>query len=52
MYLGTKILLASPDMLIYYGKLKDEYAKILDEFGITYRVFPDYQRVSRGKEVA
>ena len=52
MYLGTKILIANPDMLIYYGKLRNEYVEILDGFGIPYKVFPDYQRMSRGKEVA
>ena len=52
MYLRTKLILTNPDMLIYYGKLKPEYIRILEEYGVTYKVFTDFQRVSRGKEVA
>jgi hypothetical protein len=52
MYLRTKLILTNPDMLIYYGKLKPEYRKILEEFGVGYKVFADFQRVSRGKEAA
>lgn len=52
MYLRTKIILTDPNMLIYYGKLKPEYESILNEMGIPYKVFPDFQRVSRGKGVA
>lgn len=52
MYLRTKLLVSNPDMLIYYGKLKPEYAQILCEYGITYKVFTDFQRLSRGKGVA
>lgn len=51
MYLGTKLVLTNPDMLIYYGKLKPEYARILDEYGVKYKVFTDFQRLSRRKEV-
>ena len=52
MYLRTKIILTNPDMLIYYGKLKPEYESILVEMNVPYRVFTDFQRVNRGKEVA
>ena len=52
MYLRTKLILTNPDMLIYYGKLKPEYIRILEEYGVTYKVFTDFQRVIRGKEVA
>lgn len=52
MYLRTKLLVANPDMLIYYGKLKSEYAHILDEYEVKYKVFTDFQRLSRRKEVA
>lgn len=52
MYLRAKLVVANPDMLVYYGKLKPEYAQILDEFGVHYKVFADFQRISRGKEVA
>lgn len=50
LYLRIKLLLANPNMLIYYGKLKPEYARILDEYGEPYKVFKDFQRISRGKE--
>ncbi|WP_155895234.1 hypothetical protein [Lachnospira multipara] len=33
------------------GKLKPEYAHILDEYGVQYKVFTDFQRLSRRKEV-
>ena len=52
MYLRTKLLVSDPDMLIYYGKLKTEYAEILNDFGVPYKVFTDFQRLSRGKGVA
>lgn len=52
MYLRTKLVVANPDMLIYYGKLKPEYAQILEEYGVHYKVFTDFQRLSRRKEVA
>ncbi len=54
MYLMTKLLITNPDMLIYYGKLKPEYAEILDQYGVSYRVFEDFQRISRKrrKEIA
>lgn len=52
MYLRTKLLVTNPDMLIFYGKLKPEYAQILEEYGIAYKVFTDFQRISRKKEVA
>ena len=51
LYLCTKLLLCNPDMLVYYGKLKAEYATILDDYGVDYVVYPDFQRVSRRKEV-
>lgn len=50
MYLRTKLIITNPDMLIYYGVLKSEYKAILDEYGIQYKVFTDYQTVSRRKE--
>ena len=50
-YLRTKLILTNPHMLIYYGKLHEEYIKILNEFLIPYRRFPDFQSVSRGKEI-
>lgn len=50
LYLRTKLLITNPDMLIYYGTLKTEYKQILDEFGVPYKVFADFQRLSRGKE--
>ncbi len=49
MYLRTKLIIANPEMLIYYGILKKEYEDVLDDYGVQYRVFPDYQRLSRGK---
>lgn len=52
MYLRTKLLVTNPDMLIFYGKLKPEYAYILDEYGVKYKVFTDFQRLSRRKEIA
>ncbi len=52
MYLRAKLMITSPDHLIYYGKLKPEYSRILNEFNIPYKVFTDFQRRSRGKEVA
>ncbi len=52
MYLRTKLVVTNPDMLIYYGKLKPEYAQILEEYGVHYKVFTDFQRLSRRKEVA
>ena len=51
MYLRTKLLIANPDRLIIYGILKKEYQTILEEYGIAYQIFIDYQRVSRRKEV-
>lgn len=50
MYLRTKLIVTNPNMLIYYGKLKPEYAHILDEYGVQYKVFADFQRLSRRKE--
>ena len=47
MYLSTKIIITNPDMLIYYGILRPEYENILKEMNIPYRVFADFQRVSR-----
>ena len=52
MYLRAKLVVTNPDMLIYYGKLKPEYAQILEEYGVHYKVFTDFQRLSRRKEVA
>lgn len=52
LYLRTKILLTNPDHLIYYGKLLPSYSSILDEMGVSYTVFTDFQRISRGKEIA
>ena len=52
MYLRTKLVVTNPDMLIYYGKLKPEYAQILEDYGVDYKVFTDFQRLSRRKEVA
>ena len=52
MYLRTKLVVTNPDMLIYYGKLKPEYAQILEDYGVNYKVFTDFQRLSRRKEVA
>ncbi len=49
MYLRTKIILTNPDMLIYYGILKSEYKQILEETGINYKVFEDFQSKSRRK---
>jgi hypothetical protein len=51
LYLREKIIITNPNMLLYYGKLLPIYQNIIDEFGIDYKVFPDFQRVSR-KEVA
>lgn len=51
MYLRTKLIVTNPNMFIYYGKLKPEYAHILDEYGVQYKVFTDFQRLSRRKEV-
>ncbi|MCR5719027.1 MAG: hypothetical protein K6F84_00540 [Lachnospiraceae bacterium] len=50
MYLRTKLIITNPDMLIYYGKLKTEYMAVLEEYGVPYKVYADYQRVSRRKE--
>ena len=52
MYLRTKLLLTNPDMLLYYGKLKTEYSEILEEYGVPYKVFLDFQRDSRSKKGA
>ncbi|SFA88491.1 protein of unknown function [Acetitomaculum ruminis DSM 5522] len=51
MYLRTKLIITNPEMLIFYGKLKKEYSDILDEYGVQYKVFTDYQRISRGEKV-
>uniref|UniRef100_I5AT24 Uncharacterized protein n=1 Tax=Eubacterium cellulosolvens (strain ATCC 43171 / JCM 9499 / 6) TaxID=633697 RepID=I5AT24_EUBC6 len=51
-YLRQKLIITNPDMLIYYGKVKPEYASVIEEFGVHYKVFADFQRVSRGKKVA
>lgn len=41
--LKTKILYKRPKGLLIYGKLKKEYQRILEEFGIPYRVYEDYK---------
>lgn len=50
-YLRTKLIIANPDKLIYYGKLKAEYSAILMEYNVPYETFDDYQRLSRRKEL-
>lgn len=44
MYLRSKILMTRPDTILYYGGLKPEYKKILDEFEIDYYVYPDFKK--------
>lgn len=40
-YLRMKSLVALPRKLFYYGTLKDEYRKTLDDVCLDYKVFPD-----------
>ncbi|MGM9665612.1 MAG: DUF4417 domain-containing protein [Eubacteriales bacterium] len=42
-YLNAKLLYKRPDGLLVYGKLMPQYKAILDEFGITYRVYEDFK---------
>lgn len=40
-YLRMKSLVALPKKLFYYGTLRDEYRKTLDDVCLDYKVFPD-----------
>lgn len=40
--LRYKLIFARPALLIIYGKLKDVYRQILEDFGVKYIVFEDY----------
>lgn len=48
--LRYKLLLTRPKHLVIYGKLKDAFRKILEEFAVNYSVFEDYNRRSRKGE--
>ncbi len=48
--LRYKLLSTRPKHLVIYGKLKDAFRKILEEFDINYSVFEDYNRRSRKGE--
>ncbi len=50
LFLQTKLIVTNPDMLLIYGNLKPQYKEILDCYGIPYKVFYDFQYVSRGKD--
>ena len=48
-YMKSKIMFANPHGLLIYGQLRKEYQMVLDEIGIQFRVFEDFQRISRRK---
>lgn len=44
LFLRFKTLRALPSALYYYGKITKSSERILQDFGIPYRVFKDYRR--------
>lgn len=42
-YLRTKIMFAQPSEIAVYGTLRKEYARVLEEDSVSYRVIPDYR---------
>lgn len=52
-YLKAKILYKRPDGLAIYGKLAPQYKEIIEEYGLSYRVYDDFKSACyRKKEVA
>lgn len=47
MLLRYKLMFARPKHLVIYGVLNDAYRKILEEYGVKYSVFEDFNRRSR-----
>lgn len=47
MLLRYKLMFARPKHLLIYGILKDIYRKILEEYGVEYSIFEDFNRRSR-----
>ncbi|WP_308604492.1 hypothetical protein [uncultured Fibrobacter sp.] len=47
MLLRYKLIFARPAHLIIYGTLKEIYRQILDDFGVPYAVFEDFNKRSR-----
>lgn len=47
MLLRYKLIFARPKCLIIYGSLKDAYRRILEEYGVKYSVFEDFNRRCR-----
>ena len=42
-YLMAKLLYIRPSKLLIYGKLKNEYKRILDELNVPFRVYEDFR---------
>lgn len=42
-YLRTKLLYKRPNGLLIYGKLMPQYRTVLDEFGVSYRLYEDFK---------
>ena len=47
MHLRFKLILSNPRQLIFYGTLKEQYSKLLKEFGIKHKCYLDFNRYSR-----
>lgn len=42
-----KVLVSWPRSLLYYGPVRDEYAAVLDDYGIPYKHYDDFATMSR-----